>query len=98
MRNTTKQDIVKAGKYNKDSVDVPANAGVNACVKLPYNEQKIIALIKHNNMISQADIAKKLKINESTVYRNIAKLKQRGILSREGADKNGYWKILNSDE
>ena len=57
------------------------------------NELKIIDLIKKNNTISQSEIAKRMKINESTVYRNIAKLKLLGILTREGSDKTGKWVI-----
>jgi Transcriptional regulator len=60
---------------------------------LTKNELKIIDLIKKNNTISQSEIAKRMKINESTVYRNIAKLKSLGILTREGSDKTGKWVI-----
>jgi predicted HTH transcriptional regulator len=38
-------------------------------------------------------MAKKMKINVSTTYRNIEKLKQLNILEREGSDKFGLWKI-----
>ena len=68
-------------------------AGVNAGVKLSEIQSKIITLIAKNNTVSQSEIAKKLKINESTVYRNIEKLKQLGILERKGSDKTGNWII-----
>ena len=73
------------------------NAGVNACVnagaKLTKTQEKIIALLEKNSSISQSEIAKKMKINESTVYRNIEKLKQLEILERKGSDKAGVWII-----
>ena len=56
-------------------------------------QEKIIALIEKDNNISQSEIAKKMKINESTVYRNIEKLKQLEILERKGSDKTGAWII-----
>ena len=70
-----------------------ANAGVNAGVKLSKTQEKIIALIAKNNNISQLEIAKKMQINQSTIYRNIEKLKQLKILERSGSDKSGNWII-----
>ena len=35
-----------------------------------------------------------MKINESIVFKNIAKLKSLGILTREGSNKTGKWIIL----
>jgi ATP-dependent DNA helicase RecG len=52
-----------------------------------------MTIITKNNHLSQSEIAKKMKINESTVYRNIEKLKQLEILEREGSDKAGIWII-----
>ncbi|GHT54985.1 hypothetical protein AGMMS49982_20440 [Bacteroidia bacterium] len=77
-----------------------ANAGVNAGVnhknagvKLSSVQIEIVEIIKINAQISQKEIAEKLNKDETTIYRNIRKIKSLGILSREGADKNGYWKI-----
>ena len=65
----------------------------NAGVKLSKTQGKIIALIAKNYNISQLEIANKMKINQSTVYRNIEKLKQLKILERSGSDKSGNWII-----
>ena len=67
------------------------DAGVNAGVKLSEVQKKILAIIAKDNSISQSEIAKKMKINESTVYRNIKILKQLDVLERKGADKTGIW-------
>jgi ATP-dependent DNA helicase RecG len=69
------------------------NAGVNAGVKLSKTQVKIIELITKNAAITQADLAQKLKISESTVYRNIEKLKQLKLLERKGGDKTGRWTV-----
>ena len=52
-----------------------------------------MAIIAKDNSISQSEIAKKMKVNESTVYRNIEKLKQLDLLERKGSDKAGIWII-----
>ncbi|MDR2145861.1 MAG: Fic family protein [Tannerella sp.] len=81
-------------KYLRNKLeDAGVNAGVNASVKLSKSQEKIVLLIVKDNSISQSEIAKKMKINESTVYRNIEKLKELGVLERKGADKTGIWII-----
>lgn len=40
-----------------------------------------------------ANRAKMMKLTEKSIKRNTSKLKEKGILERVGADKNGYWKI-----
>ena len=77
-------------KYQKNEIE---NAGVNAGVNLSKTQEKILTIITKNNTVSQAEIAKKMKINESTVYRNIEKLKEWGLLERKGTDKTGTWNI-----
>jgi Fic family protein len=69
------------------------NAGVNAGVKLSPTQEKIIVLLAENGSLSQAEIARQLKINAATVYRNIEKLKQMGLLERKGSDKTGVWVV-----
>jgi len=79
-------------KYQKNELeDAGVNAGVNAGVKLSKVQEKILDIIAKENSISQSEIAKKIKINESTVYRNIEKLKQLELLERKGSDKAGIW-------
>ena len=83
-------------KYQKNEIEnAGANAGVNAGVKLSKIQEKIVKIIAKDNSISQAEIAKKLIINESTVYRNIEKLKQLHVLERKGSDKTGIWIIYS---
>ncbi|GHV16019.1 hypothetical protein AGMMS49938_15500 [Fibrobacterales bacterium] len=79
---------------SKKAKIVKNGAGVNAGVKMSNSQIKIFTSIQKNNNITQAEIAKKLKINESTVYRNIQKLKQMNIIERVGSDKDGVWQIL----
>ncbi len=49
--------------------------------------------MQENNFITQKEIAQKLKTTVRTVERNINLLKEKEIIQRKGADKNGYWKI-----
>lgn len=69
------------------------NASVNATVKLSATQRQIIDILKNNSGITIKGIAEKLEKNESTIVRNIGKLKNQGIIERVGSDKTGYWKI-----
>ena len=76
------------------SANEPVNEPVNALVKLNNTQKLIIKLMRENNQITQIELSKELKVNESTIKRNISKLKNKGMLRRIGSDKNGYWEIL----
>jgi Fic family protein len=82
-------------QYGRGEInDAGVCAGVNAGVKLTEMQDKIVALFIKDSSISQAEIAEQLKVNESTVYRNIEKLKQLKILERKGSNKAGIWLVI----
>lgn len=59
-------------------------------------ELKIIKLIEENTHITHNEMANKLGVSEKTVRRATQKLKEKGIVRRVGADKNGYWEIIEN--
>ena len=71
--------------------NLKSNVGVNVGVN--DTQTKILKLIMEQQQITQKEIADILKISSRTVERNINILKEKGILERIGADKNGYWQI-----
>ncbi len=75
------------------TVNAPVNEPVNALVKLNNAQKLIIKLMRENNQITQIELSKELKVNESTIKRNISKLRNKGMLRRIGSDKNGYWEV-----
>jgi DNA-binding MarR family transcriptional regulator len=50
-------------------------------------------MLANNGCLSQASISKELNITTMTVYRNIGKLKQMGLLERKESDKTGVWVV-----
>lgn len=73
--------------------DVRANVSVNVRVNLTSREESIIELIARDERITMTQLAAVLHVNERTIQRDILSLKERGVLNRIGADKNGIWKI-----
>ena len=56
-------------------------------------QEKIINLIKKNPSITQFEMAKALKLTRDGISYNIKILKEKGIIERVGATKNGIWRI-----
>lgn len=67
-----------------------ANVGINVGI----NEQNVINMISENSNISAKEVAEKLAITVRQAERMFAQLKQKKIIERKGARKNGYW-IVN---
>ena len=68
---------------------------VNDPVNDPVNERQreIIEILKKNPKTTVVELAKKVEVSEKTIKRDLQVLKERGLISRLGSDKNGYWKL-----
>ena len=63
--------------------------------KITVNQQKIIASIKNNPYITQEELAEIVGIARLNIIKNMKKLQEQNIIKRIGADKNGYWQIVD---
>ena len=57
-------------------------------------QERLIELLKANPNLSRSDLATLLKLSEDGVKYQIKKLKDKGIIKREGPDKGGYWEVI----
>jgi ATP-dependent DNA helicase RecG len=62
--------------------------------KLTDNRVKILREIHNNHKVTKKEIEQAVGISASAIDNNINILKDLGLLSREGSDKGGYWKII----
>lgn len=53
----------------------------------------LIKIIKENPDISTKELSQRMNVARRTIARDIAKLKQQGLISRIGPDKGGYWQV-----
>ena len=79
--------IVKTMKNSrkKSTVNETVNETVNPIIKY----------LKENPEISYGQLAEKMGKSRATISRKISELKKAGIIKRIGADKNGYWQIID---
>lgn len=84
-------------RHQGEPLNAPANDTVsdtaNDTVKTTPTQEGIIDLVRKNPLSTYDELAAQLGVGRATVARNIAILKDRGVLERIGEDKNGYWKL-----
>ena len=66
----------------------------NETARVSGTQEKILKLMSKNRYITYEDIADKIGVSRATVGRNVRDLKKKGILLRNGEDKNGCWIVV----
>lgn len=61
---------------------------------LTASEQNIIQFMREDASISARQLAEQCGMSARQIEKYIAQLKKKGVLQREGARKNGKWKVL----
>ena len=76
----------------KSSVTYPESSD-----RKDFSLERILDLIKNKPTISAAEIAMEIDMSSRGVEKQIKKLREAGIIKRNGADFGGYWEIVNLD-
>ncbi len=70
---------------------------VNEQFKLTKTEQLILSLLEINPNYTRDELAEAISKTVRTVQRGLDSLRDKGLITREGSDKSGYWVInINS--
>ena len=69
---------------------------VSLTENLTEKSMEVLKLIYENPNMTSVEMAEKLKVTRSAIAQRIRFLKQKGILTRIGSDKGGFWKINQS--
>lgn len=72
------------------------NVVINVAKNVVTNEDKVISLLRQDNSLSANMLANSLGITQRQAQRILSKLKGEGKLLRHGANKNGYWEVINN--
>ena len=76
------------------SINAPVNAPINASINALLEKYPELLLSEKNPHITTSKMAEGLHCDRKTITRHIKALKEQGILTREGSNKTGYWKII----
>lgn len=85
------QNILDTLKQFKD-IPVGESTSLANDIKLSLRQKKIIDMINGGD-VTIAMIAKKLKVSERTIDREMSKLQDLDVIAREGSDKTGRWLV-----
>ena len=86
------RDALKELSENRAS---NTNVATNVVVNVVTNEEKILSLLRQDGKLTSKVLAASLGITQRQVQRIIADLKERKLLIRHGASKNGYWEVCD---
>ena len=59
------------------------------------DELSVLNLLREDGKMTQKQLAESINKSSRTVKRTIDSLKAKGIISREGGKRFGYWKVNN---
>ena len=70
------------------------NEPQNEPQKLSARHEAMVSLMRADLQISRADLSKQLNVSLATVKRDIASLRERGVIIYVGSSKDGHWEVL----
>ena len=73
----------------KSNADIAGEKGLN------YQQERVLGYLRADRHITAAKIAKDLDMSARQIERMLADLKAKGIIRREGANRNGSWIIVD---
>ena len=71
-----------------------SRVNVKVKVKVNVNQQKIISLLRNNPHATMEELSEAIGIAKKNIFNNMKKLQENGLLLRHGADKNGWWEVI----
>ena len=83
-----KTDAMTDGKTDAKFID-------DSFQRLTDTESKILEQIKENPTITQRQLANRLELSDSGVRYAMRELKEKGLLTRVGSNRNGGWKLIS---
>ena len=84
------EEILNAlvGHQGKSNAEIADEKGLN------YQHERVLGYLRADRHISAVAIAANLGMSARQVERILADLKKKGIIRRKGANRNGYWEVL----
>ena len=73
---------------------VTDNVGINVGVNVGINEQRVLDALRADASLSAVKIGRLLGITTRQAERLLASLREKNLIRRIGANKNGHWEII----
>ena len=76
-----------------DSVNVGDFVGDVSVTELTERQRKIIDLVRESPSMTAKQMSETLSVSQRTVERDLAVMREMGVIKREGKDNNGIWRV-----
>ena len=63
-------------------------------INLNHRQNQVLEIMKSDIRISTSELAERLSVAQRTIKRDIEYLKQKGLVTRVGNERTGYWVVL----
>ena len=85
------EEILNAlvGHQGKSNADIADEKGLN------FQQQRVLGYLRADRHTTAAKIAAELDMSARQIERMLADMKAKGIIRRIGANRNGYWEIVD---
>ena len=70
------------------------HVGVNVGINVGINEQRVLDALRADASLSAVKIGRLLGITTRQAERLLASLREKNLIHRVGANKNGHWEII----
>ena len=70
------------------------HVGVNVGINVGINEQRVLDALRADASLSAVKIGQLLGITTRQAERLLASLREKNLIRRVGANKNGHWEII----
>ena len=77
------------GHQGKSNADIADEKGLN------FQQQRVLGYLRADRHTTAAKIAADLNMSARQIERMLADMKAKGIIRRIGANRNGYWEIVD---
>ena len=94
---SSSEESIETVNFSSEKSTGSSEKTSNSSEKTSNSSEKILELIKQDPKISAAEIAMEIDMSSRGVEKQIKKLREAGIIKRNGADFGGYWEIVNLD-
>ena len=79
-----------------DTTKAIRESGTETDKKTQKTDKKILSLIQENSFVTISQLSDIIGVSKSAVNQQIIKMRNKGIIRREGADKGGKWIIIQT--
>ncbi len=91
---TVTDEILHLVSEISEHIHVGINVGVNVGINVGINEQRILDALRADASLSAVKIGRLLGITTRQAERLLASLREKNLIRRVGANKNGHWEII----